>query len=109
MVQNRWTDERMNGQTDGKSGTERWVPHLKIKKQIQSIFPENELKITIQCNFKIVDYLDVTFNLTDSSFRLFNKIDNDINYIDKQSNHACSIIKQLLFSVERPLSKLSSN
>ena len=39
----------------------------KIKKSIQSTFRENELKITIQYNLKIVDYLDVTFNLTDSS------------------------------------------
>ena len=35
----------------------------KIKKSIQSIFWENELKITIQCNLKIVDYLDVTLTL----------------------------------------------
>ena len=42
----------------------------KIKMSIQAIFRENELKITIQCNLKIVDYLDVTFNLTDSSYRL---------------------------------------
>ena len=39
----------------------------KIKKSIQSIFQENELKMTTQCNLKNVDYLDVTFNLTDSS------------------------------------------
>ena len=35
----------------------------KIKKLIQTIFWENELKITIQRNLKIVDYLDVTFTL----------------------------------------------
>ena len=35
----------------------------KIKKSIQTIFWENELKITIQRNLKIVDYLDVTFTL----------------------------------------------
>ena len=28
----------------------------KIKKSIQAIFWENKLKITIQCNLKIVDY-----------------------------------------------------
>ena len=31
----------------------------KIQKPIQSTFRGNELKITIQCNLKIVDYLDV--------------------------------------------------
>ena len=81
----------------------------KIKKSIQSIFWENELKITIQCNLKIVDYLDVTFNLTDSSDRLINKTNNEISYIHKQSNHSPSIIKQLPLSVERRSSKLSSN
>ena len=48
----------------------------KIKKSIQSIFRENELKIAIQCNLEIVDYLDVTFNLTDSSYHPFSKTNN---------------------------------
>ena len=56
-----------------------------------------------------MDYLDVTFNLTDSSYRPFNKTNNEINYIHKQSNHPSSIIKQLSSSVKRRLSKLSSN
>ena len=68
----------------------------KIKRSIQAIFRENELKITIWCYLKIVDYLDVTFNLTDSSYRPFNKTNNEINYIHKQSNQPASIIKQLL-------------
>ena len=72
----------------------------KIKKSIKSIFRENELKITIQCNLKIVDYLDATFNLTDSSYRQFNKTNNEISYMHKQSNHPPSIIKQLPSSVE---------
>ena len=64
----------------------------KIKFSIQSIFRENKLKIIIQCNLKIMDYLDVTFNLTDSSYRPFNKTNNEMNYIHKQSNHLPSII-----------------
>ena len=43
----------------------------KIKKLI--IFRENELKITIQRNLKTADYLDVTFKLTESSYRPFTK------------------------------------
>ena len=80
----------------------------KIKKSIQAIFRENELKITIQCNLKIVDYLDVTFNITDFSYCPFSKTNNEINYMHKQSNHPPYIIKQLPLSVERRLSKLSS-
>ena len=67
------------------------------------------MKITIQCNLNTVDYLKVTFNLTDSSYCPFNKTNNEINYIHKQSNYPPSIIKQLPLSVERRLSKLSSN
>ena len=67
------------------------------------------MKITIQCNSKIADCLDVTFNLADSSYRPFNKTNNEIKYIYKQSNHSRSIIKQLPLAVERRLSKLSSN
>ena len=68
------------------------------------------MKITIQFNLKIVDYLDVTFNLTDSSYRPFNKTNNEINSIHKQTiKPPSSIIKQLPLSVERRLSKLYLN
>ena len=43
----------------------------KIKKSIQSLFREKELKIKIQCNLKTADYLYLVFNLTDSSYRSF--------------------------------------
>ena len=67
------------------------------------------MKVTIQCNLKIEDYLDVTFDLTDFSYHLFNNTNNETNYIHKQSNHPSSIIKQLLLSVKRCLSKVTSN
>ena len=56
-----------------------------------------------------MDYLHVTFNITGFSYCPFNKTNNEINYIHKQSNHPPSIIKQLPLSVERRLSKLPSN
>ena len=36
-----------------------------VKKNIQKIFKKYGLDITIQCNLKIVNYLDVIFNLND--------------------------------------------
>ena len=62
------TDERL-AVFKNKSGPES----KKNKKSIQTISWENKLKITIQCNLKIADYLNATFNLTDSSDRPFNK------------------------------------
>ena len=81
----------------------------KIKKDIQKLFKENNLSITIQCNLKIVNYLDVTFNLSNSTYQPFCKPNNEISYIHKESNHPPSIIKQIPLSIESRLSKLSSN
>ena len=36
-----------------------------VKKNIQKIFKDHGLDIIIQCNMKIANYLDVTFNLKD--------------------------------------------
>ena len=78
----------------------------KIKKHFQSIFRKNNLSIIVKCNLKIVDYLDVTLNLSDSSQKPFHKPNSEINYIPRESNHPPSIIKQLPLSIE---SRLSSN
>ena len=42
-------------------------PHCeKIKKDFQKLFQKHGLKLIIKCNLKIVEFLDVTLNLTDS-------------------------------------------
>ena len=81
----------------------------KIKKHFQSIFRKNNLSIIVKCNLKIVDYLDVTLNLSDGSYKPFHKLKSEITYIHRESNHLPSIIKQLSLSVESRLSKLSSD
>ena len=72
----------------------------RIKKDFQKIFRENDLNIVIKCNLKIVDYLDVTLNLLNNTYKPFSKPNNEINYIHKESNHPPSIIKQIHFSIE---------
>ena len=37
----------------------------KIKKHLQKVFKNNGLDVIIECNMKVVNYLDVTFNLND--------------------------------------------
>ena len=37
----------------------------KIKKHLQKVFKNNGLDVIIECNMKLVNYLDVTFNLND--------------------------------------------
>ena len=43
--------------------------------------------MTIQCNLKIVNYLDVTFNLSKATLRSICKTNNEMTYIHKESNH----------------------
>ena len=85
----------------------------KIKKNIRKLFKENQLDIVIQCNMKTVNYLDVTLNLENSTYRPYQKENNQIKYINIESNHPLSIIKQLPLSIEArlhhcPLQKKSS-
>ena len=71
----------------------------RIRKNITRHFKNHRLKITIQTNLKIVNYLDVTFNLTDGSYYPYRKPNNLPQYINIKSNHPPNIIKQLPASI----------
>ena len=58
---------------------------------------------------KIVNYLDVTFNLNDGTYRPYQKPDNIIQYTHVQSNHPPNNIKQIHKTIGKHLSQLSSN
>jgi hypothetical protein len=81
----------------------------KVKKDIQKIFKDKGLDIIIQCNLKVVDYLDLTFNLNDGSYRPYRKPDDETSYIHVDSDHPPNIIKQVPIAIERRLSVLSSS
>lgn len=81
----------------------------RLKKEFVRIFKENHLDITILCNLKIVDYLDITMNLNDGSYRPYHKPNDEIRYIHSESNHPPAIIKQLPLSIESRLRKISSS
>ena len=59
----------------------------RIKKNFQSLFKKYGLEIIIECNKKVVDFLDVTFNLKHGTYKPYQKPDNKISYINLQSNH----------------------
>ena len=80
-----------------------------VKKNIQKIFKEQGLDIIIQCNMKVVNYLDVTFNLNDRTYKPYTKPNNEIKYIHKNSNHPPSVTRQIPLSIESRLSTLSFN
>ena len=81
----------------------------RIRKDITSHFKNNGLNITIQTNLKIVNYLDVTFNLNNGTYCPYRKPNNQPLYINAKSNHPPNIIKQLPDSISRRISDNSCN
>ena len=65
------------------------------------------MKIKIETNLH--KYLDVTFNLKTGKFYPYRKQNNSLQYIDKESNHPPSIIKQIPFMIGKRWSDISSD
>ena len=59
----------------------------KLKKKFQKLFKEKDLDIIVQCNLKITNYLDVTLNLNDVSYRPYRKPNEEANYIHINSDY----------------------
>ena len=73
------------------------------------MFKNNGLDVIIECNMRVVNYLDVTFNLNDGTYRPYQKPDNIIQYMRVKSNLFPNTIKQISKTIEKRLSQLSSN
>ena len=81
----------------------------RIKKHLQSKFREYGLEIVIECNKAVVDFLDITLNLNDGTFKPYLKPDNTLQYINTQSNHPPNVIRQIPKTIEQRLSNHSSD
>ena len=83
-------------------------PQLKkVKKTFQKILKNKCLDIIINSNMKIVNYLDITLNLNDGSYRPYKKPTEETDYIHVNCDHPSSILKQLPMSIEKRLSSSS--
>ena len=76
-----------------------------IKKEICKIFEENDLKITIQANLKVTDFLDITLNLNKHQYKPYMKPNNRPLYVNKKSNHPPAIIKNIPEGINKRLSR----
>ena len=88
-------------------GTNRQIEN--IKKKICDIFRRNNLKITIEANLKVVDFLDITLDLNADSYRPYLKQNNTLLYVNVSSNHPPNIIKNIPKSINKRLSTLSKS
>ena len=80
-----------------------------VRKKIISIFKNIEFKIEVVTNLTEVDFLDVTFNLENNTYRPYKKPNDKLIYIDVSSNHPPQIKKQLTKIISDRLSRNSSN
>ena len=78
-----------------------------IKKDLCAIFSKHGLRITIEANKKIVNFLDVTLNLTSGKYMPYTKPNNIPLYVNKKSNHPPQIIKNIPKSINNRLSEIS--
>ena len=66
-------------------------------------------KIEVSSNDKIVNFLEVTLNLLNNTYKPFLKTDQYPSYINVNSNHTKTIIKQVPKAVELRIRNLSTN
>ena len=78
-----------------------------IKKEIYRVFNENGLRITIEANKQIINFLDITFNLNNSTYQPFTKPNTTLQYVHRESNHPPITTKNIPAGINRRLSSLS--
>lgn len=87
----------------GLSGSEA----ERAKKDVTKLFKQLGLRITIQTNLKIANFLDVTLNLSNGKYYPYRKPNDQPMYINRQSNHPHSIVKNIPDAVSRRITALS--
>ena len=81
----------------------------KLKQKIIQIFAKHGLGTTALANMRVVDFLDITFDLEEGTFKPFCKPGNIPIYVHKQSNHPPAVIKRIPENVNHRLSSISSD
>lgn len=72
------------------------------------MFRQVNLKITSQVCHHVLNFLDITLHLKEGKFMPFRKPNDIPLYVDSRSNHSPSILKQILKTIHRRISSLSS-
>jgi len=81
----------------------------RIKKSICKIFQKHNLKITIEVNKKVVNYLDINFDISKRIHKPHVKPNSEILYVSAKTNHPPHIIRNIPQAINNRLSNLSSN
>lgn len=79
------------------------------KKKLCSMFKSIGLKITVEANQKSVDFLDITLDLKNATYKPYMKPNNNPIYVHRKSNHPQQILKNIPISINKRLSNISSD
>ena len=81
----------------------------KIRKKIIQVFKDNGFSIDIVTNLVEFNFLDVTFNLRNGSYRPYKKPNDKLKHMNVLFNHPPRILKQLITTISDRLSRNSSS
>ena len=82
----------------------------RIRKDFIKIFKEDfDLSITCETNLKVLNFLNVTLNLTTGKYQPYNKPDTNPLYINILSSHPPNIIKNLPGNISKRINILSAD
>ena len=79
----------------------------RIRKDLETHFKKLGLRITIETNLKITNFLDLTLNLNNGKYYPYRKPNDIPVYINKMSNHPPTILKELPAAISRRLTDIS--
>ena len=79
------------------------------KKDLMRIFESTGLSITVKTNLKIPNFLNIHFEIKDNIYQPYKKLNNEPLYINKNSNHPLTVVKQILKAISKQVSDISSN
>ena len=79
------------------------------RKGIIGVFKQYGLRITIEANLSVVNYLDVTFDLSTGQYCPYRKPNDQPMYIDTRSNHPPQIIRNIPTAISKRISAISSD
>jgi hypothetical protein len=80
-----------------------------VKKDLCALLNNHGLKITIEANKKIVNFLDVTLNLTTGKYNPYSKPNNTPLYVHSKSNHPPSVLRNIPLSTNKRITEISSD
>ena len=110
QLQTKFGDKIVLYRDDGLAVTDT-TPRMteNIKKEICRIFKKHGLQITIEANKQVINFLDVTLNLTEKTYCPYTKPGDNLPYEHRESNHPPSITRNIPAGINRRISSLSSD